>query len=184
MDHAVAGVAGELIARWDNVLFFRVTEWSLLCPGCDAPMRCSSVCSVSRYLHIYPCCALLCSHLLLSVLLSSVAGQCGNVALWGTGQLQMPLIQIFWRKIYGLVNVAAFTVCTLLLDQKQCCTYWDAKILSLAKTPRTLAVCCSVVSSKQSWVIWSKLQFKNFKFVTRLASCEKLVFWNKVSSTQ
>ena len=132
--------------------------------------------------HVSP--ALLCSHLLLSVLRSSVAGQCGNVALWGTGQLQMPLIQIFWRKIYGLVNVAAFTVCTLLLDQKQCCTYWDAKILSLAKTPRTLAVCCSVVSSKQSWVIWSKLQFKNFKFVTRLASCEKLVFWNKISPTQ
>ena len=136
------------------------------------------------YLHmlVLPwCCALTC---FLSVLRCSVAGQCGNVALWGTGQLQMPLIQIFWRKIYGLVNVAAFTVCTLLLDQKQCCTYWDAKILSLAKTPRTLAVCCSVVSSKQSWVIWSKLQFKNFKFVTRLASCEKLVFWNKISPTQ
>ena len=144
----------------------------------DAPL-----CALAQ--HIYtcqPCPAVLALASIGAPLLRSWSvWQCGMV---GTGQLQMPLIQIFWRKIYGLVNVAAFTVCTLLLDQKQCCTYWDAKILSLAKTPRTLAVCCSVVSSKQSWVIWSKLQFKNFKFVTRLASCEKLVFWNKISPTQ
>ena len=55
----------------------------MLCPGCDAPMRSSSVCSVSTYLLMYPCCALLCSHLLLSVLRSSVAGQCGNCGMVG-----------------------------------------------------------------------------------------------------